>query len=212
MRGCLLLQYVSLLFLAAMQTKCFAVALNDLLVIKHKFVVAAVKMSPCFLYFTLIIQLQCNARMEKWDTITVVWLSSTGTADWLDCWSDVKNSTEAIKKNFDTFSDIMILTEFNIVDFSPLKLCNSLLCSSCVELNTVWLGARTKSVYPTSLVSKENDRVQHFSYIFWENVRGMLRICRGEECTFVKISRMLFNMLGWCVSWSFCRRSPELWF
>lgn len=51
MRGCLLLQYVSLLFLAAMQTKRFAVALNDLLVIKHKSVVAAVKMSPRFFLF-----------------------------------------------------------------------------------------------------------------------------------------------------------------
>lgn len=51
MRGCLLLQYVSLLFLAAMQTKLFAFALNDLLVIKHKSVVAAVKMSPRFFGF-----------------------------------------------------------------------------------------------------------------------------------------------------------------
>lgn len=46
-RGCLLLQYVSLLFLAAMQTKRFAFALNDLLsiVIKRKSVTTAVKAS-----------------------------------------------------------------------------------------------------------------------------------------------------------------------
>lgn len=157
---------------------------------------------------------------------------TTGTAGWWDCLSDLKDLTEAIKPIFDTFSNIMTFIEFNVVYFFfplgfPLQLCNSscvhhpLTESSFVFCSLSLLSWRlTSSKNKVSLPNKFSaKREWQSTVLFWfllrESEMNALHICRGEDCTFVKTTTttttMLFNMFGWCVSWCFCRGSPELW-